>query len=124
METQKDFFEKGALYLLPLEQKELAVRLGLHPSTISRAIAGKYAQTPLGLLPLKFLCPREFKGNTPASIKAKMSDLVSTEDKMSPLSDDDIKNTLLSLGVRIERRTIAAYRKQLGILPASERIKK
>ena len=122
METQKEFFEKGPAFLLPLEQKELASRLGLHPSTISRAISGKYVQTPKGLIPIKILCPRQFKGFTPQAIKAKMLDIISDEDKRKPLSDDQIKDMLSQNGVTIERRTIASYRKELGIISASERM--
>ena len=122
METQKEFFEKGPAFLLPLEQKELASRLGLHPSTISRAISGKYVQTPKGLIPIKILCPRQFKGFTPQAIKAKILDIISDEDKRKPLSDDQIKDMLSQNGVTIERRTIASYRKELGIISASERM--
>lgn len=120
-DVQKEYFEKGIENLMPLEQKELACRLGLHPSTISRAISGKYVQAPSGLLPMKFLCPRQFRGFSPASIKSKIVELVKNEDKKDPMTDDDIRYKLSESGINIARRTISSYRKQLDILSASER---
>lgn len=120
-DVQKEYFEKGVESLMPLEQKELANKLGLHPSTISRAVSGKYIQTPNGLLPMKFLCPRQFKGFSPASIKSKIIEMVKNENKKDPMADDDIRDKLLEDGINIARRTISSYRKQLHILPASER---
>lgn len=121
MEMQTEFLEKGAAWLAPLEQKGIAERLGLHPSTISRAVAGKYIQTPQGMLPFKFLCPRKYKGVAPSAVKAKILEMVADEDKKDPLSDDDIKNVLAKEGITVERRTVAGYRKALGILPSGER---
>jgi len=121
-DKQKGFLEKGAVLLEPLMQKDLAGMLGVHPSTISRAIAEKYIQTARGLFPVKYLCPRELSGFTPARIKTMILDLTANEDKRHPLTDDDLKGRLLQEGVKIERRTIAAYRKELGILSYSERV--
>lgn len=121
LKVQGEFFKKGAQNLFPLEQKELANKLGLHPSTISRALAGKYMQTKNGVVPLKFLCQREIKGFSPISIKSYIMDIVKQENKTDPLSDEQIKQLLLKDGIQIERRTIAAYRKQLGILSSGER---
>ncbi len=121
LDVQKDFFEKGAEHLKPLEQKELAERLGLHPSTISRAVSQKFVQTPTGLVPIKLLCPREFRGITSQSIKSKMFDLLSHEDKNKPYNDEEIKDLLSKDGIKVERRTVAAYRKELGILSSGER---
>ncbi|HTY13787.1 MAG TPA: RNA polymerase factor sigma-54 [Candidatus Omnitrophota bacterium] len=120
-EDQKNFFDKGASHLRPLPQKEIAARLGVHPSTISRAIAEKYIQTPKGMMPIKFLCSREVSGFSPAQIKKMISDLVAAEKKAEPMTDDDIKRELLERGARIERRTVASYRKELGIPSYSER---
>ena len=103
-------------------QKELADMLGVHPSTISRAISEKFIQTPKGLFPIKYLCPRELSGFSPAQIKAMIKEIISSEKK--PLSDDEIKNILLEKGIKIERRTIAGYRKELGIPSYSERASK
>ncbi len=119
---QKTFFDKGASHLMPLPQKELAARIGVHPSTISRAIADKYIQTPKGLLPIKFLCSREVSGFSAAQIKKMIMDLVSVEEKSRPLTDDSIKQLLADKGMRIKRRTVASYRKELDILPYNERV--
>ena len=108
--------------LLPLAQKDLAERLGLHPSTISRALSGKYVQTPKGLVPLSFLCQRELSGFSPMAIKGKIIEIVKNEDKKNPLSDKEILETLKKHFVVVGRRTVASYRKQLGILSADERI--
>ncbi len=120
-ETQKDFVNKGAAWLKPLMQKDLAEKIGVHPSTVSRALSEKYVQTPHGLFPAKFLCPREVSGFTPERIRSMILHTISDEDKHRPFSDEELKEVLGKEGVAIERRTIAAYRKQLGILSAAER---
>lgn len=120
-ETQQDFVKSGPAWLKPLMQKDLAEKIGVHPSTVSRALAEKYVQTPQGLFPAKFLCPREVSGFTPERIRSMILESISDEDKRHPFSDEAIKELLGKEGVAIERRTVAAYRKQLGILPASER---
>lgn len=121
MERQSDFFKNGSEWIMPLEQKEIANILGLHPSTISRAVSSKYVQTPKGLLPLKFLCQREFSGFSKAAIKARILELVSNEGNVYPLKDEDIVDMLCKQGVGINRRTVASYRRQLGIMPFKER---
>jgi len=121
VETQQEYLEKGAAHLKPLRQKDLAAKLGVHPSTISRAVAEKYVQTPRGLLPIKFLCQRELFGFSQAGIKAMIIDLVTDEDRHHPYSDDQLKELLGQKGVKIERRTIVTYRKQLGIQSSGER---
>lgn len=124
VEDQRGFFDKGASSLKPLLQKDLAEKLGVHPSTVSRAISEKYIQTPKGLLPIKYLCPRELSGFSPAQIKLRLSELVAKENKLAPLTDEVLKDMLAKQGVKIERRTIASYRKELGIASFSERAAK
>lgn len=119
--TQKEFLEKGAAFAKPLLQKDLAQKLGVHPSTISRAVSQKYVQTPQGLFSLKHFCQRGIKGLTPVRIKAMLLSIVSDEDKKNPLSDEELKEALAKEGALIERRTVAAYRKELGILSAPAR---
>src|SRR3989339_146118 len=99
------------------DKKTLADQLGLHPSTISRALAGKYVQTPKGMVPLRFLCQRELHGFSPAFIKAKVLEVISKEDKSNPLSDQEILKIIEKEGIRASRRTIASYRRQLGVMP-------
>ncbi|MFH2034604.1 MAG: RNA polymerase factor sigma-54 [Candidatus Margulisiibacteriota bacterium] len=121
VETQEDFLEKGSSWIKPLQQKNIADRLGLHPSTVSRAIAEKYVQTPQGLLPIKALCPREVKGYSAQLIKKHMAEIISKEKRSNPLSDEDISRALKETGIEIDRRTVASYRKDLGIASSSER---
>jgi RNA polymerase sigma-54 factor len=122
VDTQAGFFEGGPVELSPLMQKNIADELGLHPSTISRAISNKYLQTPRGVFRLKMLCPREVKGLTSEKIKNQIEEVIASEDKRSPLSDDEIAQKLKDKGVDIHRRTVAVYRKKLGMKIASKRV--
>jgi len=123
VETQEEFLSRGMTWLRPLAQKNLADEFGLHPSTISRSIAEKYIQTPQGLYPLKFLCPRGPRGMTVARTKALLVEVVNKEDKTMPLSDSQLTAELKKIGSKIDRRTVAYYRKELKIAPADERTK-
>jgi len=122
-DSQQNFLDKGIIWLKPLLQKDIAEKVGVHPSTISRAIAEKHVQTPHGLLPIKFLCQRSYKGHTTPRVKSMVAELVKNEDKKNPLSDEDIKNMLVEEGVEIKRRTVAAYREKLKIPSSTERKK-
>lgn len=119
VETQGDFLDRGVTWLQPLAQKNLAVEFGLHPSTISRAVAQKYIQTTKGIFPLKFLCPRGPKGMTVARTKTMLTDIIKKEDKNNPLTDKEITQIMQAQGARIDRRTVAYYRKELEI-PTSD----
>jgi RNA polymerase sigma-54 factor len=126
-ERQRDFLDKGARALRPLRMQEVADATHVHISTVSRAVSGKYAQTPQGILPLKFF----FTGGTTndsgevesqTSIKARIRDLVGKEDRDHPLSDDQIAELLeKEQGVRIARRTVTKYRKALDIPSSAQR---
>ncbi len=107
--------QKGELQ--PLSTKELSMRLHLHESTLSRAMAGKYANTPRGLLPLSSLmaAPSE-----PARLA--LQKLIRGEDKARPFSDRQIVAELQKTGMRVARRTVAKYRAELKIGPASHRV--
>jgi RNA polymerase sigma-54 factor len=120
--TQSHFFDSGDAQLSPLMQINIADELGLHPSTISRAISNKYIQTPKGILVLKCFCPRDIKGSTSKKIKKLVEDIINSEDKRSPLSDEQIADKLDLSGMKLERRTVAQYRKNLGYEPASKRV--
>jgi RNA polymerase sigma-54 factor len=119
--SQDDFLKKGLLWLKPLTQKSLSDEFGLHPSTISRGVAGKYIQTPQGLFPLKFLCPRGPKGLTAAKLKAMLVEIVNGENKMEPLTDEAISWLMKERGADLDRRTVAYYRKELGLPTAFDR---
>ena len=106
----------------PLSQKEIASCLGLHPSTISRAVAEKFVETPKGVLKLKSLFPKEVSPTfTPDKVKEIMSQIISREEKEYPLTDPQLKKALLEYDIDIDRRTVADYRKQLGFKPAQKR---
>jgi RNA polymerase sigma-54 factor len=121
--AQSGSFEGGKLKLSPLMQKNIAKELGLHPSTISRAIANKYIQTPRGIILLKTLCPRDIKGTTGEKIHKLIQNIIDSEDKKDPLTDEGIAEKLKGDGLCLERRTVALYRKKLGFKIASKRVK-
>ena len=124
VETQEDFLNRGITWLHPLTQKELANEHGLHPSTISRTVAEKYIQTPQGVFPLRFLCPRGPRGLTVARIKAMLAEIVKSEDKSDPLSDSRITEKMKAKRAKIDRRTVAHYRKEINIPSKEERKEK
>ena len=121
IDTQEEFLAKGITWLKPLSQKGLADEFGLHPSTISRAVSGKYIQTPQGLYSLKLLCPRGPKGLTAGRLKAMLIEIIKSEDKKNPLADEALTDLMKERGARIDRRTVAYYRKALKIPTAMER---
>ena len=126
-ERQRAFLDKGVKALVPLRMLEVADATGVHISTVSRAVAGKYAQTPHGILPLRFF----FSGGTTkesgeqtsqASIKQRIKELVEKEDPKDPLSDDKLADLLKEKdGITIARRTITKYRKALNIASSNQR---
>ena len=123
VDSQQEFLLKGPTWLRPLEQKKLADEFGLHPSTISRTVAEKYIQTPQGLFPLRFLCPRGPKGVTVNRIKAMLAEIIEQEKKETPLTDKEITDLMKKKGTDLDRRTVAYYRKELKIPSSSERHK-
>src|SRR5262245_29921650 len=126
-ERQQGFLDQGIKAMTPLRMLEVADQTGVHISTVSRAVAGKYAQTPHGILPLRFF----FSGGTTkasgeqtsqASIKQRIKELVEKEDTKDPLSDDKLAELLKERdGITIARRTITKYRKALGIASSNQR---
>jgi RNA polymerase sigma-54 factor len=126
---QREFFEKGQLYLQPLPMAKVADDVGVHLATVSRAVAGKYVQCSWGILPLrKFFSGGMENDNGKAhsweAIRAKLQQIIDAEDKTKPLSDDQIRKKLAELGIKnLARRTVAKYRKLLSIPPARLRKK-
>lgn len=126
-ERQKGFLERGKEALKPLRMQEIADEVGVHISTVSRGVAGKHAQTPRGIFPLKFF----FTGGTTKSsgeatsqisIKERIKAIVAAEDPARPLSDEGIAKALEdSEGIKIARRTVTKYRKALEIASSTQR---
>ncbi len=126
VKVQKKFFDDGIAYLKPLTMQEVADALGLHESTVSRAIANKYAQTPRGLFQLKYFFTSKIRTEngeaaSSRSIKQKIKELIENEDKRKPLSDQEIIEKLREENIVIARRTVAKYRKEMNILPSHMR---
>jgi len=129
LKFQRDFFEKGQLYLRPLPMSKVADDVGVHLATVSRAVAGKYIQCPWGILPLR----KFFSGGTEdvngaslswEAIRAKLQQIIDAEDKTKPLNDEQIRKKLTEFGIKkLARRTVAKYRKLLNI-PAARFRKK
>ncbi len=124
MKAQRDFFSKGFAYLKPLRLKDVSDRIGLHESTVSRAIQGKYLDTPQGTIPYKsfFSSRLESSENGEAesqkSAMERLKNLVANENKQKPLSDAKLVQLLSQDGIKVARRTVAKYRGILRILPA------
>ncbi len=129
VDSQREFFEKGRAHLKPLPMSEIADKVGVHIATVSRAVAGKYIQSPQGLMPLRELFGGGMETDNGISesfeaIRAKMQQIVDSEDKTRPLSDEAIRKKLEQLGVKdIARRTVAKYRKLMNIPTARFRKK-
>ena len=110
---QKSFLKKGVFWLKPLQQEEIARLFGIHPSTVSRAVRGKYIQTPHGVYPLNFLLPRNQKGHSSQQVKKMIEDIIKPK-KSGHISDRAIADILNKEGVDIKRRTVAKYRGELA----------
>jgi RNA polymerase sigma-54 factor len=125
---QREFFEKGSSYLKPMTMVQIADAVGVHETTVSRAISGKYISTPQGVFEMKYFftpgyqtATGESMSNT--SVKEAILDLVKSEPGNSPLSDKEIVEILSKRGIPIARRTVAKYRTELNILPSNMRRK-
>lgn len=127
VKQQEDFFRASSGQLVPMTMKELADELGVHESTISRAVREKYVQTPFGTYPLRSFFTSAIKSTTKGSqsateVKSSIKKVVAAEDKYKPLSDQKIADCLKkNYGIVISRRTVAKYRSELKIPSSSKR---
>lgn len=126
MNAQREFFENGVSSLKPLTMTQVADVVGVHETTVSRAIANKYVRTPHGVFDFKYFFTPGYQSEGGASVsntsvKEMIADLINLEDRSSPLSDQDLVAKLRERGITIARRTVAKYREELGILPSNLR---
>jgi len=123
VERQREFFDQGPSYLRPMTMSQVAQTVGVHETTVSRAVSGKYMATPRGLFEMKYFFTSGYKtaeGDSVSneSVRQAITEIVKGEDPRKPLSDQDIVKTLAERGLPIARRTVAKYREQLNILPS------
>jgi len=130
VKAQRGFLEHGVSHLKPLMMQDVAATIGMHVSTVSRAIAEKYIDTPQGQFPMRYFFTGGYKtagggdGSEVSnkSVMNRISEIIDKEDKKSPLSDAQIVKMLRGEGLDIARRTVAKYREKLSI-PASRQRK-
>jgi RNA polymerase sigma-54 factor len=123
---QQDFLDDGIEALRPMMIKEVAEEIGVHPSTVSRAVANKYVHTPQGVIELRFFFSEGANGpegaDTPLLLlKRKVRKLIEDEDPRHPLTDDLLAAMLQSQGIQVTRRTVAKYREDLNIPSTHQR---
>src|SRR5947207_777208 len=123
---QRDFLERGIDELKPMMIKEVAEEIGVHPSTVSRAVASKYAHTPQGVFELRYFFSESVNGpeggNTSLLImKRRVKKLIEDEDSSKPLTDEQITKILQSQGIQVTRRTVAKYREDMKIPSTHQR---
>ena len=120
---QEEFFKRGASALKPLIMAQIADAVGLHVTTVSRAVSGKYMETPQGLFEMRYFFTPGFQNSDGTAVsnvmvKGAIREMIGRESQRSPLSDQEIVVELEERGLKVARRTIAKYREQLGILPS------
>ena len=125
---QRDFLEHGPSYLKPMTMGEVADAVGVHETTVSRAVSGKYMATPQGVFEMKYFFTSGYQTATGdslsnISVKEAILDLVKHENGSAPFSDQEIVEILAERGIPIARRTVAKYRDELNILPSHMRRK-
>ncbi|HEU0010245.1 MAG TPA: RNA polymerase factor sigma-54 [Verrucomicrobiae bacterium] len=123
---QRDFLERGVAGLKPLTMIQVAEVVGVHETTVSRAVSGKYMQTPQGLFEMKYFFTSGIQtasgeGMSNTSVKEIITEIFKNEESSKPLSDQEVVLMLAEKGIVIARRTVAKYRSELNILPSNLR---
>ncbi len=121
VQHQRAFFLHGTSALIPLKMEQIASTTGLHVSTISRTVNGKFLKCSWGVFELRHFFTATLDGHSPEAVQTHLRQLIAAEDPRHPLSDARLEQLLAAKGITIARRTIAKYRDQLHILPASMR---
>jgi len=126
VKRQHDFMAKGVAHLKPMTMAQVAEVVGVHETTVSRAVSGKYIDTPQGVFEMKYFFTAGLQNahgddvsNT--SVKDMIADIFKGENPSNPLSDQEVVKMLTAKGITIARRTVAKYRDELGILPSNLR---
>jgi RNA polymerase sigma-54 factor len=123
---QREFMGKGVSALRPLTMVQVAEVVGVHETTVSRAVSGKYMETPQGIFEMKYFFTAGIQtasgdGMSNTSVKDMIADIFKAEDAGKPLSDQEVVRMLKEKGIVIARRTVAKYRTELNILPSNLR---
>ena len=126
VKRQRDFMDKGVAFLKPLTMVQVAEVVGVHETTVSRAVSGKYMETPQGIFEMKYFFTAGLQTDTGAgvsntSVKDMIADIFKAENTGKPLSDQEVVKMLKEKGIVIARRTVAKYRTELNILPSNLR---
>jgi RNA polymerase sigma-54 factor len=126
VERQRDFLEDGIDALQPMMIKDIAEEIGVHPSTVSRAVSSKYVHTPRGVFELRFFFSEAVQGPAGAGtallvLKRKVKKMIEEEDAAHPLTDDQITARLQDEGIQVTRRTVAKYREDMKIPSTHQR---
>ena len=123
IKRQRDFLEHGPSHLRPMTMAQIAQVVGVHETTISRAVSGKYVEMPQGVFELRYfftsgIPTADGGGMSNESVKQLLAELVASEDRLKPLSDEEVVRQFNMRGIMIARRTVAKYRSELNILPS------
>ena len=126
VKRQREFMEKGVAHLKPMTMAQVAEVVGVHETTVSRAVSAKYMQTPQGVFEMKYfftagLHTASGDGVSNTSVKDMIAEIFKSEDTTRPLSDQEVVKMLSDKGITIARRTVAKYRGELNILPSNLR---
>ena len=126
VKRQHEFMEKGVAHLKPMTMAQVAEVVGVHETTVSRAVSGKYIQTPQGVFEMKYFFTAGLQtasgdGMSNTSVKDMVAEIFKSENTSKPLSDQEVVKMLTEKGITIARRTVAKYRDELGILPSNLR---
>jgi RNA polymerase sigma-54 factor len=127
VKRQREFMERGVAHLKPMTMAQISEVVGVHETTVSRAVSGKYMQTPQGMFEMKFFFTAGLQSSnggdeiSNASVKDMVVEMFKAEDSAVPLSDQQVVKMLGEKGITIARRTVAKYRDELGILPSNLR---
>ena len=126
VKRQREFMEKGVAHLKPMTMAQVAEVVGVHETTVSRAVSAKYMQTPQGVFEMKFFFTAGLQtatgdGVSNTSVKDMIAEIFKNEEPTKPLSDQEVVKMLGDKGISIARRTVAKYRSELNILPSNLR---